>query len=148
MSENNRILGVDFGKKRVGIAISDENGVLATPISILVNDKKLFENLEQILKSEKISEVVVGESLDFYGKPNEIFSDIKDFTTQLESKFGVLVHMEKEFLSSVEARRGGVVEKNKNTGAHTRMKKEKSGRVDAKAAAIILQRYLDRRNKP
>jgi hypothetical protein len=50
MSENNRILGVDFGKKRVGIAISDENGVLATPISILVNDKKLVKYFVEFIR--------------------------------------------------------------------------------------------------
>ena len=147
MQFTGRILGIDFGTKRIGVAVSDENGTLATPKEIILNDAGTFKKIAEIIKKEKIVEIVIGESVDFSGALNALSARIEVFILELTEKFGLPIHKQKEFLSSVEARRGkdGKTELNRSQ-AHSKVKQIKSGRADAKAAAIILQRYLDKRN--
>ena len=144
-----RFMGIDYGTKRIGVAISDENGVLAFPKEIVANDMQTFDKLRDIIGKEKVKEIVVGESVDFSGKLNALSGRIEVFILELQEKFELPVHKQKEFLTSVEARRyenlGGQARK---SNAHSKLKQIKSGRVDAGAAALILQRYLDKINNP
>ncbi|MBI5139776.1 Holliday junction resolvase RuvX [Candidatus Nomurabacteria bacterium] len=143
-----RFLGIDFGTKRVGLAVSDDGGRLAFPAEILPNDKNIFEKISEILKEKNIEEVVVGESLNLYGLPNDVSSSIEIFISDLKNKFGIPVHKEKEFFTSLEARKVGKQKTDFNKSeSHSKMKEKRVGKVDAVAAALILQRYLDRRNK-
>ena len=143
-----RFLGIDYGTKRIGIAISDEMGVLAFPKEIVTNNESTFSQIAEIIEKEKITEIVVGESVDFKGKLNALSARIDVFILELEEKFHLPIHKQKEFLTSVEARKGGVGKKDyNNSGSHSRVKQIKSGRIDAGAAALILQRYLDKINK-
>lgn len=124
-----RFLGIDYGTKRVGFAVSDQNGVLAFPKTVVKNNGELTKKIAAIIHEEKVGEIVVGESLDFAGLPNLLMKETGYFTGQLEKRFKLPVHLEKEFLTTVEARR------------------YQAGEVDASAAALILQRYLDKINK-
>ena len=137
-----RFLGIDYGTKRVGLAVSDENEKLAFPKGILPNDLNLFEKIGIFLKEEDIKEIVVGESMNLKGKPNPLSKKIEIFIAELRKKFKIPVRKEKEFLTSVEAR--GKVGKEINDAR--KIKKEKSKKVDDSAAALILQRYLDKKN--
>jgi len=137
-----RFLGIDYGTKRIGVAVSDENIILAFPKGILPNDLNIFKNLEEILKIENVSEIVVGESVDFKGQENVVSKEIEIFISELKNKFNLPVHKQKEFLTSVEARGEGGKEKNNDR----KIKREGSKKIDDSAAALILQRYLDRRN--
>ena len=137
-----RFLGIDYGTKRIGVAVSDENIILAFPKGILPNDLNIFKNLEEILKTENVSEIVVGESVDFKGQENVVSKEIEIFISELKNKFNLPVHKQKEFLTSVEARGEGGKEKNNDR----KIKREGSKKIDDSAAALILQRYLDRRN--
>lgn len=132
---NGRFLGIDFGTKRIGLSISDENKMLAFPKEIILNDKNFWMRLIEVVKEEKICEIVVGESTDFSGQSNPVDEHIKAFILELEEKIGLPVHKQKEFMTSVEARR------------HKDETKQHSNKVDASAAALILQRYLDRRSR-
>lgn len=148
MTLNVRFLGIDYGTKRIGVAISDENGTLAFPKEILENNSSTFNKLSDIIKKEKVSEIVVGESVDFSGKLNVLSARIEVFILELKEKFNLPVHKQKEFLTSVEARKSGSSKKDFNQSqSHSKVKQIKSGRIDASAAALILQRYLDRKNK-
>jgi putative Holliday junction resolvase len=143
-----RFLGIDYGTKRIGVAISDENGTLAFSKEIVQNDINTFKRLGDIIKSENVSEIVVGESVDFSGKLNALSGRIEVFILELSEKFKLPVRKQKEFLTSVEARKGGVNKGSLSPSqAHSKVKQIKSGRVDASAAALILQRYLDKINK-
>lgn len=143
-----RFLGIDYGTKRIGVAISDESGILAFPKEIVLNDKDVLESIAGIIKSEKVAEIVIGESVDFSGKLNVLSGRIEVFILELSEKFGLPIHRQKEFLTSVEARKSGKNKQSLNQSqAHSKIKQIKSGRVDASAAALILQRYLDKRNK-
>ena len=143
-----RFLGIDYGTKRIGIAISDENHVLAFPKEIVLNDLNTFKKLGDIIKKEKVGEIIIGESVDFSGKLNALSGRIEVFILELKERFKLPVHKQKEFLTSVEARKSGINKKSLNSPqSHSKIKQKKSGRVDASAAALILQRYLDRINK-
>ncbi|TSC58465.1 MAG: putative holliday junction resolvase [Parcubacteria group bacterium Greene0416_79] len=125
-----RYLGIDFGSKRVGLALSDEDGRLAFPYTVLKNDKTLLSEVERICKEQKVKGLILGESKDFNGKPNPIAQEIAEFKKRIEQATRTQVEYEPEFLTSVQAARWqGKVEK-----------------LDASAAAIILQSYLDRKN--
>lgn len=142
-----KFLGIDYGTKRIGVAISDDGGTLAFPKEIVINDAHVFDRIGEILKDEHVSEIVVGESVDFKGQLNTLSARIDVFILELEEKFHLPINKQKEFLTSVEARRGQEVTKNShNSQAHSKIKQIKSGRIDASAAALILQRYLDKIN--
>ena len=104
--------------------------------------------IAEIIKKENIYEIVVGESVDFSGKLNALSARIEVFILELKEKFNLPVHKQKEFLTSVEARKQGGQKKDFNQAqSHSKVKQIKSGRIDASAAALILQRYLDRRSR-
>lgn len=135
-----KYLGIDFGTKRVGIAISDENGTFAFPKTILKNDKQLILNLGAIIQNEKIESIVIGESLNEQGLANKVNQDIKNFIEILNKEFNLPIEKEKEFFSSFEAH--GRLGKESMNDRKTKI--EKGNDLDSKAAAIILQRYLDK----
>lgn len=123
-----KYLGIDFGKKRVGIAISDDTGKMAFPNMVLENTDKLLEEIINLVKNENIQEIVIGESKNFAGEPNKIMISIEDFVEELKDKAGLKIWLEPEFLTSYQAERW----------------QGKNDLHDASAAAIILQSYLDR----
>ncbi|TSD03144.1 MAG: putative holliday junction resolvase [Parcubacteria group bacterium Athens0714_16] len=127
-----KMLGIDYGSKRIGIAISDDEGKIAFPKVILNNDEKLFQNIEKIIMEEKISGIVLGESLNYLGEKNEIMKDIEKFKTKLEEGLNLPVYFEQEFMTSMQARRTMKQSNNETV------------KLDDSAAAIILQSYLDK----
>jgi putative holliday junction resolvase len=143
-----RFMGIDYGTKRIGVAISDESRVLAFPKEIILNDSNTFKKIGDIIKNERVGEIVIGESVDFSGKLNVLSGRIEVFILELKERFKLPAHKQKEFLTSVEARRyknsGKQVRK---SNAYSKLKQIKSGRADAAAAALILQRYLDRMSR-
>jgi len=126
-----KVLGIDYGARRVGIALSDDTGTLAFAKKVLVNDKNLLDNVTSICIDKKVTAIVIGESKDFHGDNNEIAKHAKEFANQLTKTTDLPIHFENEFLTSSEARRIG----------------SSSEDLDAHAAAFILQRYLDRPRK-
>ncbi len=135
-----KLLGVDYGKKRIGLAISDENCILAFPGKVLKNNKKTLDEIAKTLKENRISKIVIGNSKDQKGAPNSIAREINDFISALQEKFSLSVEKQAEFFTSFEsAEREG---KEKNNARKTKKIFEKKD--DAKAAALILQRYLDK----
>jgi putative Holliday junction resolvase len=137
-----KYLGIDFGSKRVGLAVSDENGQMAFPYSVILNNQKLLAEIEKIIEKEKIESIVMGESKNFAGEPNKIMKAIESFTEILQSKFKIKVLFESEFMTSQQAeliqhrRRGSV--------SRPERREPKNDMHDASAATIILQSFLDR----
>lgn len=136
-----RFIGIDFGTKRVGVAISDEEGKFAFPHVILENNEKLTKEVVKICEENNISEMVIGESLDENGKPNKVMEYINDFVGVLSFEIGIPINFEKEFMTSFEAQRSHF-----DTRAPKSRAPIKKKHLDDSAAALILQRYLDRRN--
>lgn len=129
-----KYLGIDYGSKKVGFAQSDDDGQMAFPLMIAPNDKTLLKDTLELIREMKISTVVVGESVDGKGKPNPIAKEARAFATTIEKSMDVTIVFEKEWYSTVEARK-----QPGNEGNHE---------VDDQAAAIVLQRYLDKVNGP
>lgn len=125
-----RLMAIDYGLKRVGIASTDESGEFALPRKVLPNDDSLLKNILEIIQNEKIERVVVGDSKNLDGTPNPISKDISVFVEKLKN-IGLEVVMHPEFYTSMEADR---------LQGQTEMR-------DASAAAIILKSYLDLKNK-
>lgn len=137
-----RHLGIDYGSKRVGIAISDEEGSFAFPYKILSNNMELVDAIHNICGTEEISAIVLGESHDLSGKPNKIMGSIEEFKRNIEAELELPVYFQKEFMTTVEARgrEGKEINNAKKVG------KDKQVGADASAAALILQRFLDKRH--
>lgn len=125
-----RYLGVDFGAREVGLAISDEGGRLAFPLKVVKNDSRLPALLADLAAEEGIETIIMGESLDYGGKPNHIMAAATKLKETLEQEFKLEVVWEPEWLTSREAARD--IEKDKDS--------------HARAAAIILRSYLERKN--
>ena len=136
-------LGIDFGTKRIGIAISDDGGTLAFPKETITNAFGAWKRIEEIVIGENIGEIIVGESMDFSGEKNPVMVQAEFFFKECEKKFGLPTYWQKEFLTSVEAH--GRKGKETNNARPINFKKPKD--LDASAAALILQRYLDKKNR-
>lgn len=122
------MLGIDYGTKRVGIAYSDKTNTVGLPLAVIPNDAELFDAIQRVAAEKEASAVVVGESKSHRGEDNPIMEDIRRFAKELEEKIALPVHFEPEFMSSMQAERF----------------QGKTATLDASAAAIILQSYLDR----
>ena len=138
-----KYLGIDYGSKRIGLAISDDGGTLAFPYKILPNNMELLDTIHNICGEESISAIVLGESHDLSGKPNKIIGSIEELKHNLETDLDLPVYLQKEFMTTVEAR--GREGKEQNNARKT--SKGQSLQADASAAALILQRYLDKKNQ-
>lgn len=137
-----RYLGIDYGSKRVGLSLSDEEGKMAFPYKILKNDLGLVDAIHNICGTEEVSAIVLGESQDLSGKPNKIMGSIEEFKRNLEGELDLPIYFEKEFMTTIEAR--GREGKEGNNAR--KIKKEEQKRIDDSAAALILARYLDKIN--
>ena len=132
-----KFIGVDYGTKRIGVAISDERGSIAFPKVTLPNDRILIPTLVDLVRKENVTTVVIGDSRDRVGKENPLMRDVHTFAKDLEQAAAVTIRFEPEFYTSVEARRPPT----EGSGAPKKA-------VDAEAAAIILNSYIARTNRP
>ena len=136
-------LGIDYGSKRVGIAMSDDGGTLAFPYKIINNNLELLDTIHNICGEESIAAIVLGLSYDLSGEPNKIMESIEELKKNLEVELELPIYYQKEFMTTIEARgREG-----KEMMNARKVIKEKSVQADASAAALILQRFLDKKNQ-
>ncbi len=126
-----KYLGIDYGEKNVGIAISDVEGKVAFPKIVFQNNAKLVEKILDFCKESEVTAIVIGESKDYKGEDNKISPKIISFKRELLSLIKLPIYLEPEFMSSMQ------VEK---TFGKTDM-------LDASAASIILQTFLDKEKK-
>ncbi len=136
-----KYLGIDYGTKRIGLALSDEGGTLATPYAVLENQAGVMGGLERLIRAEGVEEIVMGLSVGEGGEENPVQKKIREFGDGLERRFELPVRFEKEFFSSFEAH--GRMGKESNNARKASFAKPED--LDARAAAVILQRYLDRK---
>ena len=123
-----KFLGVDYGDKRVGIAVSDEGGIFAFPRAVLQNTGKIFDEIKKICVEEEIEKIIVGVPISFSGGQSAQAGKVFAFVKSLKSYIAIPIENENEIFSTKAALDMGA-------------SKEK---IDQSAAAIILQSYLDR----
>jgi len=137
-----RALGVDFGEVRIGLAVSDETGTLASPVGTLVRrrgKRPPLKAMEEVALAHKVEAVVFGLPLELSGEPSPWTREVEEVAGRLGARLGIPVHLVDERMSSVRAERAV-----RSSGLPLK-KREEKGRVDAAAAAMILQDWLDRR---
>lgn len=130
-----KVMGIDYGAHRVGVALSDYGGHYAFPKIILSNDNTLLEQVATMAEEERVGRIVVGEADNPAGGENTIMRRITIFKNALEVRTGLPVELVTEAFTSAEARRA------LEDSVQTRSTKDIH--VDAAAAALILQTYLD-----
>lgn len=123
-----RLLGIDYGSKRIGLALSDEAGQFAFPHSVVQAGSDAVSRVVTLCRNEGVQKIVMGESLDYKGVPNPIMASATRFAEALKKESGLEVVFEKEFLTTREA---------------SHIQGEHQG-IDASAAALILKSYIDK----
>lgn len=123
-----RLMGIDYGTKRVGVALSDESGKMAFPHIVLNNDEKLLEKLEEIISERGVGEIVIGHSLGRDGAANAVHAEVEELIGDLTLRVGLPIHLEPEQYSTQEALR----------------EQGRTAQTDASAAAIILNSFITR----
>ena len=147
------ILAIDYGKKRLGLALSDEFGVSSRPFATWtrINRRRDLSRLRDLVRQEKIRRIVVGLPLRLDGTPSEMSEEAKSFALRVEKAIGLPVEMVDERLSSWEAQET-VAQMNsskRSRRSSRRNEHAKKNPIDDIAAAIILRDYLDRvRTRP
>ena len=136
-----RIIGIDYGRRRTGLATSDPLGIFASALDT-VDSTKLIDYLKNYAEKERIVHFAVGYPVNLDGKPSEAQADVKAFLKQLEKNFpGIPITLEDERFTSVLAHRAMI-----DGGMKYKDRRNKAS-VDKIAAAIILQGFLDRQNR-
>ena len=136
-----RILALDHGTKRVGLALSDETGTIAQPLQFLPAEPaaKLFDLLKALVTERKVEEIVVGIPRNMNGTYGPAAEKARAFVAALQQVLTVPIHTWDERLTTVQAHRALI-----ETGMRREQRKV---RVDQTAAAILLQSYLDRASR-
>ena len=136
-----RIIGIDYGRKRVGVAVSDPLGIFASALDT-VPAAKVIEYIKNYAQKETITRFVVGYPMNMNNKPSEAAADVEIFLKNLAKAFpGIPVTLEDERFTSVLAHRAMI-----DGGMKAKDRRDKTS-VDKISAAIILQSYLDRTNR-
>jgi len=130
-----RSMGLDIGRRRIGVSISDPLGMSASPLEVLrdLDPEALRRYVEEKAESEGIDTVVVGLPLTLSGREGEQARETRRYARELAEARGIRVVLWDERLSTVEARR-----RLSEAGKRSR------GGADAEAAAVILQAFLER----
>jgi putative Holliday junction resolvase len=137
-----KYLAVDYGSKKCGIAVSDDRGTVAVPFKVVAT-ADLEKELDHMLGNVLFERIVFGESVNSKGEHNEIWEETKNFVDRMKEKYEARILngeiqfvYEKEFMTSKHAR--SVDEGKNKLGKHIA--------VDDRAAALTLQRHLDKEN--
>lgn len=133
-----RILGIDYGEKRIGLALSDPLQIIASPYNTIPNNPKLVTKIQSIIKEKDVEIVVVGLPKGMKGQVTASTEKVLEFTEILKQN-NIHFELEDERLTSVSAEKA-LIKQGIKTGHN-------KGLIDQTAAAIILQQYLDGQNK-
>ncbi|MBR73320.1 MAG: Holliday junction resolvase RuvX [Dehalococcoidaceae bacterium] len=132
-----KALGIDYGKKRIGIAISDTTQIIASPLCTVHTDE-IFGFLKDLLLKEEINFIVVGEPKNLDGSPTDSTKLAADFVAKFTKKHPDII------IKSIDERFTSKMAKQSILAAGTKkMKRRDKAVVDKVSAAIILQSFLD-----
>jgi len=142
MNDTTKFLGIDYGEKKIGLAIGDSETKIASPYKILINNKGLLEKIKDICVKEEIGKIVVGLPLTLKSSTSKQTQSVLNFIEKLKKATYLEIIEQDERLSSAYAKSllGG--------RASARLRQGFSGHGDDDVAAmIILQSYLDERKE-
>jgi len=134
--EEARILAIDYGEKRIGIAITDPLNIFAYPLTTLQNDSDFLITLKSILDQYKVVKILIGNPVKEDGSLPKLFEKIEELKNKIEQKFNIPVTLVDERYSS-EIAKQRIIESVKS-----RKKRKDKSLVDKNAAAVILEDYM------
>ncbi len=147
-----RYLGIDYGERRIGLAYGDEVGV-AVPLQAAVEatSEARMEHVLRTAKDRRVTDLVVGYPYNMDGTTGFKAKEVDAFIAQLEARLGLPVHRVDERLTSHQAETdmralGGGGRKKHSVRAQ--QEKRRSGELDSRAAALILQDFLNQKLPP
>jgi putative pre-16S rRNA nuclease len=135
-----RILAIDYGRRRIGLAVSDELRLTARPLGTLLrkNRRDVLRRLREIVCDNRIGKILVGHPVHLNGASSEMAVQAERFAARIQKELSLPVELVDERLTSWEA---------EQTLAETKVRRGKAGlrqNLDAVAAAVLLREYLDR----
>lgn len=138
-----KCIGIDYGTKRIGVAVGDDEARIAFPLTTIEAGPGALSAIDALIKEKGAGMVVIGESRDLSGQPNPLQEDIEQFVQDIKNLTGIEVAYEPEFLTSAMAARQG--QDKPLRAARDRRSGDGVAKSDASAAALILQSFLDRK---
>ena len=133
----NRTLGIDYGDRRIGIALSDPLKIISKPLRTLKNNDNFLAELQNIIKEKNVNAIVVGYPIGMKGQVTKQTEKVNSFIELLRENIKIKIVKVDERLSSVSASNSLILQ-----GIKTGHNKEL---IDDTSAAIILQEFLDRK---
>ena len=132
-----KIMGVDHGEKRIGLAVSDPTGTLARPLGVIEHVSRAVDTAQVAAQAAEQSAelIVIGQSFDEEGRPNQAGRSAQRFAEALKTQTSLPIVLWDESMSTADARQFRI-----QVGAP---RKKRAGHLDEAAAAVILQSYLD-----
>jgi len=139
-----RILALDVGSRRIGLAVSDALGITAQPLDTLhrTNRRADFAELKKVIHHHSVTEIVVGNPLNMSGDPGSQAEKVTAFAEELRQRFALPVRLWDERLTSAEAHR--ILD----DSGHSKDRIARKGKVDRIAAVLILQAFMESRSRP
>ena len=130
-----RIMGIDHGAVRVGIAISDPMQIIARPYKVIINNDGLLDEITSIIKKENIGKIIIGLPLNLAGEDTQKTKEVRNFAEKLKKDISIPVILWDERYTTVEAN-----EALQEMGYNIHESKEV---IDKVAASLILRNYLE-----
>lgn len=134
-------MGVDFGKRRIGLAVSDPTGTITSPLDTVTwraGKRPPLARIAEVARTWDVGHLVVGLPLESSGDENEWCAEVREMARGLAERMGVEVTFMDERMTSARARRA------LGAAGLSKSARREKGRVDAGAAQLILQAWLDR----
>tara|TARA_B100001250_G_scaffold14081_1_gene12356 strand:- start:2888 stop:3304 length:417 start_codon:yes stop_codon:yes gene_type:complete len=132
-----RVLAIDYGKKRIGLAHTDLEKIIASPLDTVLT-KEIFNYLNGYFEIEDVDSIVVGYPKTLQNKPAQIVNQIQKFIEQMKLKYNKPIYLVDERFTSKIAKKSLLASNMKKS------KRQDKSMVDKISAAIILQSFLDR----
>jgi len=142
---SNRVLGIDFGQRRVGIAVSDPMGIIARGIDTFTNDRDLPDKILELVKRMSVTKVVVGKPLKLSGEKGSSALEASKFAEMLNKKLSTDYDGKVEVVEWDERFTTTIAQRTQIELGIRKKERQKKGNLDRMASQLILQSYLDSR---
>lgn len=131
-----RILAIDYGTKRIGLAVTDPLKMFAIPFDTIPNDKHTLDKLKQIISEKNVVKIILGNPVKENGEDSTISKDVRKFKSELEKKIDLAIELVDERYSSE------IASKRILESVPSKKKRRNKSLIDKNAAAVILEDYL------